>query len=222
MFGVTKFIIFGLNGVLVDINKIHFDALNRALVENGYSEIGDYSQETITYDGLTTKLKLDMMDIPEDVQDKIFDSKQKHTFVALRTVKRNHDILDLFEQLRWDGYTIGVCSYDTEKVVDNILDQMLLSPYLSIRLCGVDMKNPKPHPEIYWEAMSEIGSLPRETVIIENSNSGLESAIRSGAYVVPVSSPEEVDVYLIDELFKSYGQRQHGGLYAGRGRDRFS
>ena len=196
---MIKLVLFDLDGVLVDTKKIHFEALNRALVENGYSPIEEHNH-TIKYDGLTTKRKLDMMNVSDDFQDRIFNSKQKYTFMALRTVARNHDILDLFEQLRQEGYAIGVCSNAIEKTVDNILDQMLLSPYLSVRLTSSDVSNPKPHPEIYWEAMTKVGVLPEETVIVEDSPAGLESAYLSGANVIRVSSPEEVDIYLINKI----------------------
>jgi HAD superfamily hydrolase (TIGR01509 family) len=196
---MIKLVLFDLDGVLVDTKKIHFESLNHALVENGYSELGEH-EHTIKYDGLTTKRKLDMMGIPDELQDKIFTDKQNYTWVSLRYVKRNEDILDLFLQLKEEGYKIGVCSNAIEKTVDHVLDRMLLTPYLSVKLSSADVSNPKPHPEIYWEAMSRAGVLPEETVIIEDSPTGLESAYLSGANVIRVSSPEEVDIFLVDKI----------------------
>jgi dTDP-glucose pyrophosphorylase len=55
-----------------------------------------------------------------------------------------------------------------------------------------DVKNSKPHPEIYWKAMSEIGVLPEETLIIEDSPYGLRAAYGSNANVLRVKNPQEV------------------------------
>ncbi len=40
----------------------------------------------------------------------------------------------------------------------NIIDKF------DLILSNEDVKNSKPHPEIYWKAISEIGVLPEETL----------------------------------------------------------
>lgn len=42
----------------------------------------------------------------------------------------------------------------------------------------------KPAPDGYLEAMKELGAIPEATVILEDSNTGIESAKSSGAYVI--------------------------------------
>jgi hypothetical protein len=55
-----------------------------------------------------------------------------------------------------------------------------------------DVKNSKPHPEMYWKAMSMMGCLPEETLIVEDSPYGLLAASRSKANVMRVGSPKEI------------------------------
>ena len=196
---MIKLVLFDLDGVLVDTKQIHFDALNESLSHHGYPEITE-DLHTLVYDGLTTDQKLDKMDIPDDMQVKIHIRKQSITMARMRTIKRNHDILDLFEALRVSGYKIGVCSNAIGKTVDNCIEQLWLTPYLDVVKSNYDVSNPKPHPEIWWNAMSDMGVYPYETVIIEDSPTGLSSAYESGAKVIRVSSPDEVDVYLMDKI----------------------
>ena len=54
-----KCVLFDLDGVLVDTKKIHFDALNEALVKYGYLPI-NYRDHLEKFDGLTTDDKLDI------------------------------------------------------------------------------------------------------------------------------------------------------------------
>jgi len=54
------------------------------------------------------------------------------------------------------------------------------------------VKNSKPHPEIYWEAMSMMNCLPEETVIVEDSPPGLLAAARSSAAYIRVVNTSEV------------------------------
>ncbi len=59
-------------------------------------------------------------------------------------------------------------------------------------LSNEDVKNSKPHPEIYWKAISEIGVLPEETLIVEDSPYGLLAASRSNSHILRVNTPKDV------------------------------
>jgi dTDP-glucose pyrophosphorylase len=65
--------------------------------------------------------------------------------------------------------------------------------YLDVIVTNDDIKNPKPHPEIYWKAMSMMSCLPEETLIIEDSPQGLLSAHRSKATVLRVKNSKDLE-----------------------------
>jgi len=52
--------------------------------------------------------------------------------------------------------------------------------------------NSKPHPEMYWKAMSMMKVLPEETLIVEDSPPGLLAASRSRAIVLRVDDPSDL------------------------------
>ena len=55
---MIKFIVFDLDGVLVEAKGIHFDALNEAL---GEQYIIEWNEHLGKYDGLKTNQKLEML-----------------------------------------------------------------------------------------------------------------------------------------------------------------
>jgi dTDP-glucose pyrophosphorylase len=65
--------------------------------------------------------------------------------------------------------------------------------YLDVIVTNDDVKNPKPHPEVYWKAMSMMSCLPEETLIIEDSPQGLLSAHRSKAKVLRVKNSKDLE-----------------------------
>ena len=83
---MIKLVLFDLDGVLVDTKKIHFDALNDALMKYGYPAI-TYQDHLTKFDGLPTEEKLDMLDIQEDLVGKIQIHKQAVTYYKLNTIK---------------------------------------------------------------------------------------------------------------------------------------
>ena len=54
---------------------------------------------------------------------------------------------------------------------------------------------------MYWKAMSRMGCLPEETLIVEDSPYGLLAASRSKAHVMRVGSPKEVTY---NNIYKHY------------------
>jgi len=193
---MIKLVLFDLDGVLVDTKDIHFEALNKALGDRAISR----EEHIKIYDGLSTREKLRMLDIPENQRESIHTEKQRHTYSELDRLKPQEKIVELFETLSRQGYQIGVCSNAINASVERCLDRSGLLWYSHVILSSDDVENCKPHPEIYWKAMSMRGVLPEETVIIEDSPTGLLAAHRSGANVIRVSSPEEVNVDLIEKI----------------------
>ena len=63
---------------------------------------------------------------------------------------------------------------------------------MDLIISNEDVKNSKPHPEMYWKAMSMMGVLPEETLIVEDSPPGLLAAARSRAQVLRVSNPKDL------------------------------
>ena len=193
---MIKLVLFDLDGVLVDTKDIHYEALNKALGDRAITQ----EEHLRVYDGMTTKDKLSRMGYSESESKKIFEEKQLNTYDRLDTIQQNNDIIDLFLRLKEDGYDIGVCSNAIKRTVEKCLSRIGVIHLCSFFITADDVDHAKPHPEIYWKAMSQCGVLPEETVIIEDSPTGLLAAHRSGANVIRVSSPEEVNVDLIEKI----------------------
>jgi dTDP-glucose pyrophosphorylase len=80
-----------------------------------------------------------------------------------------------------------------------VLSKLGIIEYFDLILSNEDVKNSKPHPEIYWKAISTIGVLPEETLIVEDSPFGLLAANRSKSHVMRVESPKDITY---DNIYK--------------------
>jgi dTDP-glucose pyrophosphorylase len=88
---------------------------------------------------------------------------------------------------------LACCSNSIRKTVLSVLSKLNIIEYFDIILSNEDVKNSKPHPEIYWKAMSNVGFLPEETLIIEDSPYGLQAAHRSRSHILRVLDTSEVN-----------------------------
>lgn len=188
---MIKFIIFDLDGVLVDAKNIHYESLNKAL---GVDFAIEWNEHLSTYDGLKTTQKLEMLTIkkqlPVEQYKKIWIDKQKYTLNALKNLQPSDSLIECMEKLSSDGYKIGCCSNSIKKTVLTILHKLEIIEYFDLILSNEDVKNSKPHPEMYWKAISSMSVLPEETLIVEDSPYGLLAASRSKSHVLRVLSPK--------------------------------
>ena len=110
----------------------------------------------------------------------------------LSDLEINPSLLYTISKLSDEGYKIVCCSNSIRKTVLTVLAKLSLIEYMDLILSNEDVKNSKPHPEMYWNAISKMKCLPEETLIIEDSPYGLLAAARSKSYILRVKNPQEV------------------------------
>lgn len=57
-----------------------------------------------------------------------------------------------------------------------------------LRITASDVSHGKPHPEPYLKGMALAGTLPEESIVIENAPLGVEAGAASGAFVLAVTT----------------------------------
>jgi len=203
MNNMKKLIIFDLDGVLVSTKDLHYEALNSALNEVDSKYVISRQDHLKTFDGLKSSEKLDMLTkdrgLPQELHSQIWNRKQELTIQQLQYIKPDSFIKMTFKELRRRGYKLACCSNAIRRSVLTILSKLNLIEELDLIISNEDVKQGKPHPEMYWKAMSIMGVLPEETLIIEDSPAGLLAASRSRADVLRVDTPKDVNIKNIAE-----------------------
>jgi beta-phosphoglucomutase len=191
-----KAILFDLDGVLVDATEWHYEALNRALGLFGYN-IARYEHLT-TYNGLPTRKKLEMLSVekgfPRGLHTLVNKIKQKYTREEiLRSCTPVFEKEFMVHQLKREGYKLAVCSNSIRESVELMLRGSGIWELFDCVLSNEDVKQSKPHPEIYLAACKKLRIKPREAMIVEDAPHGVEAAKRSGGHICQVTGFNEVD-----------------------------
>jgi HAD superfamily hydrolase (TIGR01509 family) len=193
---MIKLIIFDLDGVLVEAKQIHYETLNQALSEVSKNYVISETEHHCIFDGLKTNQKLDMLTkrkgLPVSEHERIWRKKQELTIEAISKLQKDERLIDMMKSLRNEGFQLACCSNSIRRSVLVMLSKIGLIEYMDLILSNEDVKNSKPHPEIYWKAMSSMGVLPNETMIVEDSPIGLMAAERSHAEVLRVSNTSDL------------------------------
>ena len=205
--------IFDLDGVLIDSKEIHFDALNLALSEINSSYIISKEEQAATYEGLSTKAKLDILSyskgLPKELHNVVWEKKQIYSSEMFKVFERDEELIRLFKLIKSFNIKIGVASNAIRETVLGSLKSLGIYEFVDYALSNEDVSNPKPNPEIYKLMISLLGSSPEKTVIFEDSEIGQAAAKSSLAKLFPVTEREDISLpyiskaieYLIPDIF---------------------
>ena len=209
---MTKLIIFDLDGVLVEAKQIHFDTLNKALWEIGQSNkyVISEAEHLSIYDGLKTNQKLELLTqnkgLHPNTYETVWNRKQQLTIEAISELQPDVRLIEVFKELRNMGYKLACASNSIRRSVLVMLAKIGIIEYMDLIISNEDVKNSKPHPEMYWKTMSMMGCLPEETLIVEDSPHGLLAASRSRANVLRVNSPKDLD---LSKIIRKLDETKH-------------
>lgn len=190
-----KAVIFDMDGVLVDARDWHYEALNMALAPFGVPI--DRESHLTTYDGLSTRQKLKMLEkthaLDSCLHDFINDLKQKYTHELV--VTHCHPTFHhryLLSRLQHEGLKLAMCSNSVRQSVDLIMGRTHLFDFFEFALSNEDVTKPKPDSEIYDRAIKALSLKPAECLIVEDNINGITAAKASGAHVLEIAHPDDV------------------------------
>ncbi len=204
---MIKLIVFDFDGVIADCKELHFQSLNKALEQVDPKFTITREEHISVFDGLSTKKKLAMLSklkgFPENRIEEVYDNKQVFTQIMLHVHLHQDDrLINILSRLKSEGYMIYMASNAIRQTIDNGLRLLGVSSFFDVIISNEDVKNQKPHPQIYLKAMVEAGVKPNETLIVEDSKHGRESATLSGAFVCGVDDPQDVTYEKIAKSIK--------------------
>ena len=205
---VIKAILFDMDGVLIDAKEWHYEALNQALNHFGFNINRD--AHLSTFDGLPTKRKLETLTksqgLPEGLHDHINQLKQKYTIqyshkYCKPTFNHRYALSKLSKK-----YKIAVCSNSIRNTVKTMMELAGLNSYLNLIISNQDVVMPKPDPEMFIKAIDSFSLKPEECLILEDNENGILAAKASGAHLMKIASPDDVQLDAIENKIKSINQ----------------
>lgn len=193
---MIKCILFDLDGVLVEARDWHYHALNKALIRISGTEIS-LDEHLSDFNGLPTHKKLEMLESlgrikPEDFQN-IWKLKQALTIETIKEMASiDHDKMSLMSALKGMNLKVACVTNSIRETAKLMLVSTGQSQFLDLLISNEDVSAAKPSPEGYVTAMAVLGCKPEETVIVEDSEYGIQAAEAAGGHVLKVGCSKDV------------------------------
>lgn len=185
-----KAVVFDMDGVLVDTEKIY----RLSWKKNGMSiGIPEYEMETVC-DRVAGGNKASNARVFKDIMGDDFDypAFRQRTmdlfdeYVAEHGIDIKPDVKATLEFLKNRGIKIALATSTERSKAEQRLRAVGICDYFDEKVCGNEIAHGKPEPDIYLKACEMLGVAPEDAVAVEDSVNGVVSADRAGLYTVMV------------------------------------
>lgn len=177
----NKLAIFDMDGTLFDTREANFKAYQEALIN--YDCHLDYDYFNNFCFGKHYKDFLSNL-VSSDIE-KIHNNKKMHYHKYLDYIKENKLLFNIIELIR-NEYYIALVTTASKENTEEILDYFNKKNLFDLILTHNDMEKFKPDPEGFNKAMLNFNIEAENTIIFEDSETGVEAARRTGASVIIV------------------------------------
>lgn len=208
-----KAVIFDLDGVLVTTDELHFAAW-KALAEElgikGFTKADNARQRGVSrMASLEVVLEKTDRKFSDEEKAELAEKKNDMYVKSLSKLSRADVLPGVFrfiEYIKSKGIKAAVGS--ASKNTPLILEKTELADKFDAVSCGLDTTRSKPDPEVFLIAAEKLGIEPKDCVVVEDSDAGVEAAKAGGMYAIAVGAAEtnpkaDVAVKSIDSLMKA-------------------
>lgn len=182
---MIKAIITDFDGTLVDTFEANLRAYQEAFHSVGIQLTQEKYRECF---GFRFDRFMSAMGIYDDsIASKIKEAKKNAYPKYFDCLNSNRPLIELIDSFHKMGGKTAIASTARRENLMNAVNHLDIEDSFDLIYAAQDVKQGKPSPEIYLNAMSELKVNPDEVLIFEDSPVGLEAAKASGAKYIPVT-----------------------------------
>jgi HAD superfamily hydrolase (TIGR01509 family) len=178
-------VIFDMDGVLTDSEPAFHAAVNDILARYGESiSLHDYEGFIGTATPVMWQRMIALKRLPAQL-DEILEMYEAPLMKRLRQPRPPlPGARELLERLRGRGVPTGLCTASYRRWAEAILGAAGIAADFDAIVAADDVERTKPDPQPYERAASLLRCAPQRCIVVEDSVSGLTSALASGAHVI--------------------------------------
>ncbi len=209
-----KALIFDFNGVIIDDEEYHYEALKKVLAEHGINITREsYFNDCLGFND--AECFFWALKTPDSIQkaggmDRLIGRKSRYYFELLeRDTRFFPGTIDFIREVS-SRYLLAVASMAMRDEITCVLRKAGVYDCFKVIVAAEDVKNTKPDPEVYLKALERLNEVERTAplrgpiraehcLVIEDSLPGIRAAKAAGMWCLAVAnSVREEDLHGAD------------------------
>ena len=186
--------LFDMDGTMFDTERLRFQTLKQASNEFIGQEFSDeYLMQCL---GLSAKMAEQLAQkfygeqIPYQAIRKRADEIEL-AFVRQNGVPIKKGLIQVLERLRKSGLCLSVATSSRRAIPEEYLINANVYKFFDLLVCGDEVEQGKPHPEIFITAAQRLNLQPQQCLMFEDSENGINSASEAGGVTILLKDIKE-------------------------------
>lgn len=187
-----KAVLFDMDGVIVDTEPLNrksyfqmFEFFNLPVTEELYCTFIGRStdsvcQQCIDIFAITEYTKQDLVQKKRQIFKTLFDTDPEFDLIP--------GVRNLIENYYKNGIKLVLASSASMQTINWVLGRFELDHMFVDKISGAELKQSKPHPEIFEKAAVLSGEAKNNCIVIEDSTNGIQAAHSAGIFCVAYKS----------------------------------
>lgn len=188
--GNFKAYLFDCDGTIVDSMPLHYKAWTKILAEYNcpFPEALFYSWGGRPIREIFASLN-EMHNLSMPIEE-LASRKEKHYYSILHELQGVPEVIEHIHDAH-GRIPFAVVSGSARDSVTKSLEMLKLLDRFDTLVCAGDYKNAKPHPEPFLIAAERLGVDPKDCIVFEDTDMGIEAATAAGMASVRILQPHE-------------------------------
>jgi HAD superfamily hydrolase (TIGR01509 family) len=183
-------VVFDMDGVLVDSEPMHLEAMRRVLLPYG---VAYTDRENEAFFGFTDPEVFRILKRRYGLAPDELELTRRRTELLVQLTRKGtvpmDGVPDVPRALRGRGYRLAIASSSALGVIRATVEALGITSLFEALVSGADVGRGKPAPDVFVETARRLGLPPRACLVVEDSRNGLLAAKAAGMACATIPCP---------------------------------
>lgn len=208
---MLELVVFDVDGLMLDTESVWKIAFDKAGNKYGISDLGDILFPLLIGKRLEDEQELLDRLLPSDIQDQVLNDWRHMGLSSLeKEVPVKPGLNEILDFLDAHHIKKAVATTTKRELTEERLKRVGVYDRFDYVLCGDEVTNHKPDPEIYLSVLKKMDTDARNALVLEDSVVGVEAAYRAGIdciqvpdIIAPTDVQKKQTVYTAKDLIEA-------------------
>ncbi|KHD45244.1 HAD family hydrolase [Streptococcus hongkongensis] len=205
---MKKFIIFDMDGVIVDSEYTFLSSKTKMLLERDIDTDESYQYQFMgtTFEFMWQKMKEECQ-LEESVNDLIDEmTVRREQMIQRGGVKAIKNAPAFITYLYEKGYPLAVASSSPKQDIERNLKALKLDHIFDVLVSGEEVEQSKPAPDVFIKAAQLLGAPQEACIVFEDTKNGSIAAKAAGMTCIGFANPDypKQDLSACDKIISNF------------------